>query len=296
MHFDSILALTDLTAHSAHVLERAALLAQHHQATLRLVHIAEGPNTLLADPLARLAQRARQLKRHHEIPVHVVARSLPLKEALAEASACTLLVMGALPHRSWKRFYLGNTLDQAIQGSPCPVLVVKQAPSQAYAQVIVVDNLSTQSNSLIDFAAVFAVPRVLKLFHASDIIDKRKQQSDPPTLETHPAHRLSSRQQARNRLTELIHELAVAPPAPQDSAQAFDIHTTDWTTLDQRATQADLVVVGQRRRALWTHVFTRSMAQCLAQSTSGDMLLVPMDLLNDAAMADKHCGDPHGPH
>ena len=58
MHFDSILAVSDFTALSAHALERAALLARQHQTTLRLVHFADGPKTYLADPIARLGQRA----------------------------------------------------------------------------------------------------------------------------------------------------------------------------------------------------------------------------------------------
>lgn len=65
MYFDSILAVSDFTALSAHALERAALLARQHQTTLRLVHFADGPKTYLADPIARLGQRARQLARRH---------------------------------------------------------------------------------------------------------------------------------------------------------------------------------------------------------------------------------------
>ena len=58
MYFDSILAVSDFTALSAHALERAALLARQHQTTLRLVHFADSPKTYLADPIARRGQRA----------------------------------------------------------------------------------------------------------------------------------------------------------------------------------------------------------------------------------------------
>jgi len=79
MYFDSILAVSDFSALSAHALDRAALLARQHQSTLRLVHFADSPDTYLADPIARLGQRARQLARRHEIPVHALERSASLK-------------------------------------------------------------------------------------------------------------------------------------------------------------------------------------------------------------------------
>src|SRR3990167_5378573 len=149
MYFDSILAVSDFTALSAHALERAALLARQHQTTLRLVHFADSPKTYLADPIARLGQRARQLARRHEIAVHALERSASLDEVLAEAGASSLLVMGPLSQRSWKRFYLGTALDHAAHGSVCPLLVVKQAPGTPYARSEEhTSELQSQSNLL----------------------------------------------------------------------------------------------------------------------------------------------------
>ena len=158
MHIDSILAVSDFTALSAHALERAALLARQHQAPLRLVHFAEGPTTRLAHPLARLAQRARQLARRHEIEVHALEASASLDEVLAEAGASSLLVMGPLSRRSWRRFHLGTTLDQAVHGSRCPLLVVRRAALRPYAQVLVAVDLSPRSTPLIHFARQLSAP------------------------------------------------------------------------------------------------------------------------------------------
>ncbi|QHE77745.1 universal stress protein [Hydrogenophaga sp. PBL-H3] len=289
MHFDSILAVSDFTALSSHALERAAQLARQHQAILRLVHVAEGPTTFLTDPVARLAHRARQLARRHEISAHAIERSASLNEVLAEASASTLLVMGPLLQRSWKRFHLGTTLDQAVHGSVCPLLVVKQAPVRPYEKVLVAVDLSPHSKSLIDFASLFSAPTVLKLFHAIDTIEDAKLRSANVSPDVIQASRLGSRHQARDRLMQLVGGLTVERPASAGPPLVFEVGNGDpaySTALHQQATQADLVVVGKRRGSALTQFFTGSVAQRLAKWAAGDVLIAPLDQLHAAATAD----------
>lgn len=280
MHFDSILAVSDFTAQSAHALERAALLARQHQAVLRLIHLSETPNSFPADPIARLAQRARQLARRHEIAVHAFERSASLDAVLAEAHANTLLVMGPLSERCWKRFRLGTTLDQAVNGSACPLLVVKQAPLRPYERVLVAVDLSTRSRPLIDFARWFSNPQVLKLFHTIDTIEDGKLRSASVSPEAIQANRFGSRQHARDRLVHLVGGLAAPSPACTDPTLVFDVGNGDpaySTALHQQATGADLVVVGKRRRSPLAQLFTGSVAQRLAKWADSDVLVAPLD-------------------
>lgn len=280
MKFDSILAVSDFTAQSSHVLERAALLARQHQITLRLIHLAEGSHTFLADPLARLGLRARQLARRHEIAVHAMEQSASLEAVLAEARASTLLVMGPLSQRSWKRFHRGTTLDQAVHGSVSPLLVVKQAPVRPYERVLVAIDLSPRSKPLIDFAGRFSTPTVLKLFHAVDTIEDTRLRSVNVSPEAIQAHRFGSRRQARDRLAQLIGALDTPPPGSQGHPLAYDVGNGDpaySAALHQQATQAELVVVGQRRRSPWAQFFTGSVAQRLARWSAGDVLIAPLD-------------------
>ncbi len=275
MHFDSILAVSDFTAHAEHALERAAMLARQHQVTLRLIHLAEYPNTFLSDPIARLGQRARQLGRRHEIPVHALEASASLDEVLAEACASTLLVMGPSSQRSWKRFHRGTTLDQAVHGSLSPLLVVKQAPVKLYERVLVAVDLSPRSRPLIDFARRFSTPTVLKLFHAIDTIEDGKLRSVNVSRETIQANRLGSRLHARERLAQLIDGLD-----RDRHPLAFDVGNGDpaySAALQQRATQAELVVVGKRRSSALVHFLTGSVAQRLAKWADSDVLVVPFN-------------------
>jgi nucleotide-binding universal stress UspA family protein len=291
MHFDSILAVSDFAAHSEHALERAALLARQHRIALRLIHLSEGSDAFLFDPVARLGQRARQLARRHEITVHVVGVPASLDGVLGEASASTLLVMGPLLQRSWKRFHLGTMLDRAVHGSLGPLLVVKQAPALAYGHVLVAVDLSPRSRSLIDFACVLSAPTVLKLFHAIDTIEDNKLRSAQVSPELIRANRFGSRQHARDRLTRLLGGLATTPPACAAPPLAFEVGNGDpaySTALHQQATQADLVVVGKRRSSPLMQFFTGSVAQRLAKWADSDVLIVPLAYLNVAATADRH--------
>lgn len=290
MHFDSILAVSDFTVLSEHALERAALLARQHQVTLRLIHLAEGQNAFPSDPIARLGQRARQLARRHGIPVHAIERSASLQDVLTEAHTATLLVMGPLSQRSWKRFHLGTTLDQAVHGSLCPLLVVKQAPVRSYERVLVAVDLTPRSKSLIDFAGLFSAPTGLKLFHAIDTIEDAKLRSVNVSPELIQSYRLGSRQHARDRLAQLLDGVAAAAPASTVPAVAFDVGNGDpaySTALHQQATRADLVVVGKRRSSTLVQFFTGSVAQRLAKWADGDVLIAPFDRLNMAADADR---------
>jgi nucleotide-binding universal stress UspA family protein len=290
MHFDSILAVSDFSALSAHALERAALLARQHQITLRLIHLDEGPNIHPLDPIARLGQRARQLARRYEISVHAIERSAPLDAVLAEAGDSSLLVMGPMLQRSWRKFHRGTTLDQAVHGTLCPLLVVKQEPDRAYGHVLVAVDLSARTKPLIDFASRFSTPTVLKLFHAIDTIEDSKLRSVQVSAEAIQANRFNSRQHARNRLAQLIGALDISTAASEGPPLAFEVGNGDpayTTALHQLSSQAELVVVGKRRSSPLAQFFTGSVAQRLAKWAAGDVLIAPFDQLGVVTPVDR---------
>ncbi len=290
MHFDSILAVSDFSAPSAHALERAALLARQHQITLQLIHLDEGPNIHPSDPIARLGQRARQLARRHEISVHAIERSASIDGVLAEAGDSNLLVMGPMLQRSWRKFHRGTTLDQAVHGSLCPLLVVKREPAHAYGHVLVAVDLSARTKPLIDFASRFSTPTVLKLFHAIDTIEDSKLRSVQASAEAIQANRFNSRQHARDRLLQVIGALDLPPTDSIDPPLSFEVGNGDpayTTALHQLSTQAELVVVGKRPSSPLAQFFTGSVAQRLAKWAAGDVLIAPFHQLGVVTTADR---------
>ncbi len=282
MHFDSILALTDFSAPSEQALDRAALLAAQHQAPLRLLHFSTEARPFFGDPLARLAQRARQMTRRHGVRAHAVQRQLlTADEVVQESRSAGLLVCGPLWQRQWKTFYRGTLLDQFVHHSHCPVLVVKKAATQRYGQVLVAVDLSPRSRGLIDFAQRVAQPEGLQLFHTIDTLETSRLRSADVSLEAAQAHRVDSHQRARTRLVDLTHALGA-----KRASACVDVGNGDpayQTAVQQLATRAELVVVGQRRRSALAQFFTGSVAQRLAKWADGDVLVVPFDGLAEPA-------------
>lgn len=198
--------------------------------------------------------------------------------------ALNLVDMGPLSHRSWKRFHLGTTLDQAVHGSVCPLLVVKQAPDKPYARVLVAVDLSPGPMPLIDFAGRISTPTMLTLFHAIDTLDETKLRSVDVSDEAIQANRFGSRLQARDRLGQIIGALDV-----NRHPLAFDVGHGDpaySTALHLQATQGELVVVGKRRSSSLAQFFTASVAQRLAKWADSDVLVAPLERLNAGMFAE----------
>ncbi len=281
MNFDSILAITDFTAPSEQALDRAALLASQHGAPLRLIYFAEEAHRFFSDPLARLSQRARQLARRHRIPVHAMQRHpLTVEDILAESRTSSLLVVGPVWRRRWTSLFLATGLDHLVRGSGCPVLVVKQAAPRVYANVLVAVDLSSRSGDLIDYAHRLANPSKVKLFHAINTVEESRLRMADVASETLRAHRLDSRHRARERLVQLTSTLQ-----GNERVVSVDVGNGDpayQAAVEQQATRAELVVVGQRRAPTLARWFMGSVAQRLARWAEGDVLIVPLDRLGES--------------
>ena len=281
---DSILAITDFSAPSERALDRAALLASQHGAPLRLMYFAEEPHHYLTDPVARLAQRGRQLARRHGVRVHALRRHpVDVHHILEEARASSLLVVGPQWRRNWKALFVGTRLDQLVRESRCPVLVVRQEASRDYADVLVAVDLSPRSRSLIGFVHQFATCSRVKLFHAINTVEESRLRLADVTVEARQAHRLGTRQRARERLLQLTRTLG-APGSAVD-VQVGNGDPAYQAAVEQQASRADLVVVGRRHAPTLVRLLLGSVAQRLARWAEGDVLVVPMERLVEAGGA-----------
>ena len=178
MRIQNILALTDFSTPAEHGLDRAATLAATHGARLRVLYVCETPPLQLADPAARLEQRARQLARRHGVPVTaVIGTGRPLDDCLAEAERADLLVAHGRMHRSWPVPPWRTLLYPLLRRCPCPVLVVCRPPQGPYARVLVAVDFSAASRPLVRYAGDFETGAALELFHAIDTHDEARLRS-----------------------------------------------------------------------------------------------------------------------
>lgn len=274
MSIQSILALTDFSTMGEHALERAALLATAQRATLRVMYFDDTPHPGIVDPDARLAQRARQLARRHQITVHTITRRAPgLDGVLAQAREADLLVVDARRQWRWTRLWKGALADRLLRHCPCPLLVVQRAPKSAYARVLVAVDFSPQSQSLVRVACGLSPTPELQLFHAVSSAYASRMRSAQVRDDALQAYRLAALSSAEHRILAL-HDSADTRRTRVMSVVG-DGDPARQTAVQQEAIGADLVVVGKRRGVPLLDLLLGSVAQRLLGWSNCDVLTVP---------------------
>ena len=273
MPIHTVLALTDFSIQAEQALDRAALLAVTHQARLRILYASDTPPLQLADPYARLEQRARQLARRHSVQVTAVSGSgQRMADAMAEIDRADLLVVHHHMHRGpfWRR----STLSRLLQRSPCPVLVVRQPAQAAYAQVLVAVDFSATSRPQVRYASSFAPGAALDVFHAIDTGTEawmRRVQADASTVQ---AYRREVLQYAQERLYRLSNVFDARRNRVGTLIGRGDL--ARQLTVQQESADADLVVLGQEHRSWLMELLRGSVARrLLAGCLQSDLLVVP---------------------
>lgn len=275
MRIQNILALTDFSIPAEHGLDRAAALAATHGARLRVLYACETPPLQLADPMARLEQRARQLARRHSVPVAVAAGAEPLLEGcLAEAACADLLVVHGRMHRPWHAPPWWPLLPRLLRRSPCPVLLVQRPPQGPYMRVLVAVDFSAVSRPLVRYAGDFGTGAELELFHAIDSHGEVRLRGAEASWAAVQAYRREVLQHAQERLYRL--------------SEVFDTRRNRVGTLlgrgdpvrhltvQQESIGADLVVLGQEPRSAFMEWVRGSVPRrLLAGGLDSDLLVVP---------------------
>jgi universal stress protein E len=148
-----LLHATDLLPKSEAALERAGLLADELGAQLRVLHVATPLSSehaleqTLRNAITDLKTRTRAPKWSHSTTPNIAVRtgspSRIILETAAESQA-DLLILG--PHRKrGLRDVLEGTLAEKALTARCPLLIVQQAPREAYNNVLLALDLSATS-------------------------------------------------------------------------------------------------------------------------------------------------------
>lgn len=275
MRIQTILALTDFSTPAEHGLDRAAALAATHGARLHLQYACETPTLQLADPMARLEQRARQLARRHGVPVATVAGTGRLLEAcLAEAVRADLLVAHGGMHRAWPVPPWRTLLSPLLRRSPCPVLVVQRPPLGPYARVLVAVDFSAASRPLVRYAGDFEARAALELFHAINTDGETRLRGAEASVAAVQAYRREVLQHAQEQLYRLSDVFDARRNRVGTLIGRGDL--ARHLTVQQESIDADLVVLGQERRS-WLMELVRGSVprRLLAGGLESDLLVVP---------------------
>ncbi len=276
MNIKSILAITDFSTAAEHGLERAALIAARHQAKLRVIYGAEVPNLAFSDPFARLQQRGRQLARRHAILVEVIGHTTSmLDDVVKHARSANLLVLDHRRHRALQTFWRGTTLDQLMRRGPCPVLIVKQAPSRWYGRVLIAVDFTVASEELVRIASNFDVESEPELFHSFETFNNAGLRSNTGSGEVMDACRQAPLQDRPDRWFRLSGSLGTVGHRVTSltgrGAPAREI------AAHQDFVRSDLIIVGKNRRSTCVDFLLGNVARRLINWVNSDILVVPHD-------------------
>jgi len=275
-NIQSILAVTDLSAHGLRTVVRAASIAAAHGALLKIMYAPAafaGPAN--ADAAGDLGAVCLEVAERFGILVKKIddTRGL-LEDAAREAHWCDLVVIGDEPDRSLAAFFRGQPAERLLRASQRPVLVTRlHAQAGGYARILVAVDLIEESRSLVDLACDFDEQADIELFHAFTPMHEGKLRYADVSAHAIDAYRHACARQARERMlwlsdasnarrNRVVSSIGRGDPARRAAVQ-------------QQYTGADLLVVGKRRRSALTDFLLGSVALRALRWSTGDVLVVP---------------------
>jgi nucleotide-binding universal stress UspA family protein len=272
-----VVAGVDLTAMGRRVADRARLVAEAHDAPLRLVHVAEPPGEAMIEPgLARLmrdhqTESAEELckwcRSRADVDVSLdVVKGSPSWELASRAKKAEVVVVGS---STIDAFTVGPTARRVAEMATSDALVVRRQPRVPYRRVVVAVDFSEASRSAVvktmslfpnaDVTALYSLPsRFDIVLSRAGLFAEEVDASRGFRLEA-AADRMAEFTQSWNGALSTI--IADGPP-------------TETIEEIVRKRNADLVVVGSRGASATRMVLLGAVAEGLLAHAPCDVLVV----------------------
>ena len=276
MNIQSILAVTDLSAHGLRTVVRAANIAAAHGALLKIMYAPAafaGPAD--ADAAGGLGAVCLEVAERFGILVKKIDDTRGrLDGAAHEAQWCDLVVIGDEPDRSLAAFFHGQPAERLVRAAQRPVLVARlDARAGGYGRILVAVDLMEESRPLVDLACAFDGQADIELFHAFTPMYEGKLRYADVSAHVIDAYRHACARHARERMlwlsdasiarrNRVVSSIGRGDPARQAAVQ-------------QQYSKADLLVVGKRRRCALMDFLFGSVALRVLRWSTGDVLVVP---------------------
>ncbi|PZU07701.1 universal stress protein [Sphingomonas sp.] len=180
-----ILLATDMSCRCDRALDRAVQLAQEWEAELIAAYVIDPAQThqfrfdrtpaswrRLPSPVDRMKWRLkRDLGPAAESIRILVEEGEPAEVLLAIAAreGCDLIVTGIARDETLGRFFLGNTVNRLVRGSPAPVLVVHDRAVRHYRDIVIGTDFSEASLQALLTTSSWFPTAALTLFHGYDV-------------------------------------------------------------------------------------------------------------------------------
>ncbi|MDD2137499.1 universal stress protein [Pseudomonas kurunegalensis] len=285
-----ILVATDLSPYARNAAERAAYLSKAQQASLDLLYVAnpapfERLKQLVVpddDLLKRVLDSAGEkihalaamLFQRYDISagVQVASGSVTTEiTRVVQDKHSSLLVCGARGQSVARRLLLGSTVQKMLTRMPCPLLVVKPAPRDAYRTVLVPVDFSPVSLRAIELARRIAPQAEIILLHVYEApfeSSVRFAHIDHDTL-THYRNVIR-----KDAVTQLA---ALSKAAGMPDARQIVVHgDPGWRIAEQeQELECDLIVVGKQGTSALEELLVGSVTKHVLNESQCDVLVAP---------------------
>jgi nucleotide-binding universal stress UspA family protein len=209
---------------------------------------------------------------------------------ISASRSAGLLVIGPRRSNPLREWISGTQAERLIRLCRIPTLVVKRpatpgrnavfasgAEPGCYGRVLVSVDLRPEAVDLIKAAMSFSRDPKTQIFHALSAGSNHRARASESTING----RVTGMQKAQSALKELISS-AGAQEFGAVSAVAFG-HAADCVLARERATGAELVVIGKRRRGLLADFILGSVTQQVLAGSQADVLIMPATVITSAA-------------
>ncbi|SNB76877.1 Nucleotide-binding universal stress protein, UspA family [Pseudomonas sp. URIL14HWK12:I8] len=285
-----ILVATDLSPYARNAAERAAYLSKAQQASLDLLYVAnpapfERLKQLVVpddDLLKRVLDSAGEkihalaamLFQRYDVSagVQVASGSVTTEiTRVVQDKHSSLLVCGARGQGVARRLLLGSTVQKMLNRMPCPLLVVKPAPRDAYRTVLVPVDFSPVSLRAIELARRIAPQAEIILLHVYEApfeSSVRFAHIDHDTL-THYRNVIR-----KDAVTQLA---ALSQAAGMSDARQIVVHgDPGWRIAEQeQELECDLIVVGKQGTSALEELLVGSVTKHVLNESQCDVLVSP---------------------
>lgn len=291
MAIRSILAATDFSPPGEQAVERAAVLAREHGATLHLLSVmppitwqAVG-RVLFEHPLItekqlfdatkkRLDEVAAGCTSRHAIAVHThVDIGLP-HECIAnytQKQGIELTVLGPHAGNAAKDLFIGSTALKTLHGCTKPVLVAHGSPDQPYRTVLVAVDFSGISQRAIEAAEQLAPQAEIHAIHVFDALFEGKLRYAGVDEEEIQQYVNSVGHEATEMMNDFLRRLGregTIEPSVRNG------HPSRTIIDEAQVVNADLIVMGKHSRTGVEKLMMGSVAESVLSSLDRDLLVV----------------------
>ncbi|HVL76969.1 MAG TPA: universal stress protein [Noviherbaspirillum sp.] len=291
MELRNILAATDFSDNAQRAVERAALLARQHGATLHLAHViptiswtmfgrALVEHPLITekhfydaahDRLERVAQDCRT-RFGVQVDCHVeIGRADEKISALASRYPVDLTVLGPHDEHFPRNLFVGSTARRYLHHTRHAALVSRSEAASPYARLLVAVDFSDTARRALQAAVAIAPDAEIHAMHVYELLFEGKMRYAGVEQNVIDQYRDAAAAEARQQMHAFLQELGLGTRVQTTVQGGYPAQAL----LEQaQRIGADLLVMGRRGRSELDELFLGSVTENVLLDLDRDLLLV----------------------